>query len=207
MKRLTLIFLGLSGIILLIFAVSGDAVENFFDQEYTIELLEQNRWLAGPIGAGLLMSDLFLPIPTTLLIGAMGTVLGTGMGTFWGWLGLNLAAWMGYGLARWKGSAWARVSEEEHQRFSSWFNQSGGWAVMLSRWVPILPEVISMMAGLYGMSAKRFGLAIALGSLPPAWMYAWIGSTAQETPTRAVILFVATTLLAWVGYLRVANRS
>lgn len=207
MKKFIGLFLGLSALILLIFAVSGDALEVWFQAEQTQQLLEENRWLAGPIGAGLLMSDLLLPIPTTIIIGALGAVLGIAAGTFWGWVGLNLAAWFGYGLARWKGSSWASVSPEEHDRYAGWFDHSGGWAVLLSRWLPILPEVLSILAGLYGMSTKRFAIAVGLGSLPPAWMYAWIGATAQEAPLRAVSLLIGTTLVGWALVQWIANRS
>jgi uncharacterized membrane protein YdjX (TVP38/TMEM64 family) len=207
MKRLLLLFLGLSALILMLFALSGEAIETWFNLERTIDLFQQNRWLAGPLGAALLIVDLFLPIPTTIIIGAMGSVLGITQGTFWGWLGLNLSAWLGYGLARWKGVQWAKVSAGDQERFSEWFNRSGAWAVLLSRWVPILPEVISLLAGLYGMSSRKFLAAVALGSLPPAWLYAWMGATAVETPVRSVLLLVGTTALGWLLFQRFSNPS
>ncbi len=207
MKKLIGLFLGLSVIILLIFAVSGDALEVWFSAEQTQELLEATPWLAGPLGAALLLSDLLLPIPTTIIIGALGAVLGVTTGMFWGWLGLNLAAWLGYGLGRWKGTTWAAVSEEDHERYAGWFDHSGGLAVLLSRWLPILPEVLSILAGMYGMSTKRFAVAVGLGSLPPAWLYSWIGATAKDAPIRSIVILVITTTVGWLLVQRVVNHA
>jgi len=209
MKRLLWIFLGLCVLILVTFALLGDSFDTWFSLDASMELLERNRHLAGPIGMGLLISDLLLPIPTTVIIGAMGAVLGIGQGALWGWLGLTLAGLTGYGIARVGGERWgSRLSSpEEQESMRAWFDSWGGLAVILSRMLPILPEAISVTAGLAGMRFVPFLLAVSLGSLPPAVAFAWMGHAALTDPGPALWITVGLMGVAWCGYLWVRNRE
>lgn len=209
MKKLLLLFFALAALVLLTFAVFGDRFDALFSSEASRDLLRAHRAWAGPLGAALLVSDLLLPIPTTVVIGAMGAVLGVAQGFFWGWLGLCLAGFSGYGLARLGGKRWADqlatpAEQAAHRRaFDTW----GGLAVVLTRMLPILPEVFSVLAGLYGMKPGRFALAVVLGSLPPALAYAWIGAQARDNPGPAAWGLVALTALAWLGFLALKSRN
>ncbi len=208
MKRLIWIFIGLCTLILITFAIFGDSFETWFSTDASIEMFEEHRHLAGPIGAGLLLSDLLLPIPTTVIIGAMGAVLGIAEGAAWGWLGLTLAGVAGYGLARLGGEKWgSRLTPHDQQEsLRNWFESWGGLAVVLSRMLPILPEAISVTAGLAGMRFLPFCLSVALGSLPPALAFAWMGHTARTDPGPALWITVALMGLAWIGYLLIRRK-
>ncbi|MEX2605854.1 MAG: VTT domain-containing protein [Kiritimatiellia bacterium] len=202
MKKFLLLFFGLSLFILATFLLFGESFDFLFDPEKANAYFLEIRHLAGPAGAGFLISDLFLPVPTTVVIGAMGAVIGVTQAAIWGWLGLTLAGLLGYGLARWGGKRWADklVPPPEQHHYRDLFNTWGGLAVVLSRMLPILPEVLSVLAGLYGMSAKRFILAVSLGSIPPALLYAWIGSKARDHPGPALWSLVAVTAVLWGLY-------
>lgn len=208
MKTFWGLFTFFSVLILLIFGIWGNTFEGFFNQEATQELLENASVLAGPAGVVLLVSDILLPIPTTVIIGAMGAALGPVAGAAWGWLGLTLAGWTGYGLARWGGSRWKRrlITQEEEARFGHFFDTRGGLAVVVSRMLPVLPEVLSIMAGLYGMTPFRFGVAVTLGSLPPALLFAWIGASAEEAPIQALVFLTGLTVLLWWVFLKVTRH-
>ena len=209
MKRFWILFFFFSAMVLLIFGIWGDALEALLDPVRTASLLEEYGWAAGPLGVLLLISDLFLPIPTTVIIGALGAVLGTAAGALWGWLGLTLSGWTGYGLARWGGSRWGDrlISEPERVRYASSLNRKGGLMLVLGRMLPVLPEVLSVMAGLVGMSPARFGAATTLGSLPPALIFSWIGSTARDTPIRSLILLTLLTAGLWLLYIHWAEAG
>jgi uncharacterized membrane protein YdjX (TVP38/TMEM64 family) len=206
MKRFGILFGLLTFVVLLIFGIWGDRFESLFNPEDTRLLLE-NTWSAGPIGAALLVSDILLPIPTTVVIGAMGAVLGPVTGAFWGWVGLTLAGWTGYVIARLGGAPIKRrwISAEEEEKFGRFFDHKGGLAVVLSRMLPVLPEVLSLLAGFYGMHPLRFGIAVTLGSIPPAVLFSWIGSTARDAPLPAFILLTAITGLLWMVFLRMSK--
>jgi uncharacterized membrane protein YdjX (TVP38/TMEM64 family) len=209
LKKLLLLFFGLSVLILITFGLFGDHFDFLFSGEKGRELFESADKWAGPVGAGLLISDLLLPIPTTVVIGAMGATLGVLEAAFWGWVGLTLAGFSGYGLARWGGSKWADrlASPEEQKRYQHLFDTWGGLAVVLSRMLPILPEVLSVLAGLYGMHVKRFAVAVTLGSIPPALAFAWIGKQAIVHPGPAIWGLVFLTAILWLLFLKLSRAS
>ncbi len=199
MKKLLYLFLGLSALILVGFALGGDALENFFSEEGSREFLGNLGENAGPLGALLLISDLVLPIPTTFLIAGMGSILGFAAACFWGWLGLSLAALLGYGLGRLGGTKLARrlMSEQEEAEARELFDRWGGLVIVLSRLLPILPEALSLLAGFSRMRPLPFCSAAVLGSLPPALIYAWIGHHGRETPMLALWSLVGVSALSW----------
>ncbi len=202
--RALLLFLGLAALVLTTFALFGHTFETWFSWDASREWMQRHRSFAGPLGAGLLLADLLLPIPTTVVIAAMGAVLGVLPAFAWGWLGLSLAAFAGFGLARLGGPRLAnRLCPPEqraaHQKaFETW----GGLALVLSRMLPVLPEVFSVMAGLYGMDFRRFAIAVVLGSLPPSLAYAGMGALAARHPGPAAWALVALTALAWLALAR-----
>ena len=76
--------------------------------------------------------------------------------------------------------------------------------------LPVLPEVLSVMAGLVGMHPVRFGLAITLGSVPPAVVFAWVGASATESPGMALFVLTVITVLLWwmmVRWSRLADSA
>ena len=81
------------------------------------------------------------------------------------------------------------------------FARGGGWMVALSRAVPILPEAISCTAGLVRMPFGRFLAALACGSLPVGFLYAWIGSVGREAPVWALAFSLGAPALLWLAAL------
>lgn len=207
MKKFLLLFFLLSLVVLLIFAGWGGEFDQRLSAEKGREFFRNAEAWAGPLGTGLLISDLLLPVPTTVVIGAMGAVMGVAAATLWGWLGLSLAGLLGYGLARLGGKRWGDrlATPEEQARYRQLFDRWGGLAVVLSRMLPILPEVLSVLAGLYGMRARHFVMAVVLGSLPPAFIFAWLGQQAHTRPGPALWALVGLTGLLWMLYSRL-NR-
>ncbi len=209
MKRLTWIFGALCALVLLTFLLFGDIFDSLFSPQGSQTVFQDHLQWAGPLGAGLLISDLILPIPTTVIIGAMAAVLGIGPAVAWGWLGLSLAGITGYSLARLGGRRLADrlASPAEQKQNENFFNTWGGLAVILSRMLPILPEALSVTAGLSGMKAGPFCVSVILGSLPPAVAFAWIGASASEAPQGAIWSTVALMGACWLGYRKVAQQK
>jgi membrane protein DedA with SNARE-associated domain len=57
-------------------------------------------------------------------------------------------------------------------RADAWFDKYGDWVVLFGRLVPLVRSVVSIPAGANNMSAAKFGLFTALGSL--IWNTVWI---------------------------------
>lgn len=198
--RLLWLFIGLVALVLVPFFLWGDALEAMFTQAGTVSVLQSYGTWAWAMGVGLLSVDLLLPIPGTVVMAALGYVYGPFVGGLVAGLGSVLAGSIGYLLCRYagRGAATWLVGEEELERGEWLFASVGGWLVVLSRWLPVFPEVIACMAGLARMPMGRFHLALACGSLPLGFVFAAIGHTGAEYPTLAVVLSAGIPLLLWV---------
>jgi uncharacterized membrane protein YdjX (TVP38/TMEM64 family) len=200
--RLLLVFLGLAAIVLAIFFIWGDWFVDVFSQHGSIQLLAKYGSWAWAFGIIVLMSDLFLPLPSTVIMSAIGYLYGTVSGGLIAAIGSFLAGSLGYWLCRLIGDHAARriLGERDYERsikLSS--SEIGIWVVMLSRWLPVFPEVISCLAGMTRMSALKFHLALFCGSLPLGFAYAYIGETGIENPMLSILLSVGIPPVVWLS--------
>jgi uncharacterized membrane protein YdjX (TVP38/TMEM64 family) len=199
--RIIWVFLVLAALVLVVFALFGEQFDAQFSVEGSLNWLRaQGRW-AGLAALGLLASDLLLPIPATVIFTALGIVFGPWLGGLIGTIGFSLGGWIGYGTCLAFGEKAARwiLGQRDFDRGKRLFQDSGGWIVALSRWLPVLPEVISCMAGLTRMPPLRFTIALLCGSAPPAFAFAFLGHAGSENPAIALgVSAIIAPLLWWV---------
>ena len=198
--RLLIIFLVLAAIVLAIFFVWGDSLMTTFSQEGTIGWLGQYgdwAWIAAIV---LLMADLLLPLPATLVMSALGYIYGPVIGGLISAAGSLMAGSLGYWLCRSLGekAAIRLLGAKDYAHGKNLSNDIGGWVVVLSRWLPVFPEVISCMAGLTRMRARYFHVALLCGSLPLGFTYAFVGSTGISHPAVAIGLSAGLPPLIWM---------
>ena len=163
-------------------------------------LLFVRRW--GALGViALLMADLFLPIPATPVMSAAGYLYGTLVGGLISAAGSFAAGLLGYSLCRLFGQKIARrlAGPAELESHATFFARRGPLLVAASRWLPLLPEVISCLAGLTRMPLRLFATALACGSLPLGFTYAAIGAAGQENPKLALALSILIPPLLWLA--------
>jgi uncharacterized membrane protein YdjX (TVP38/TMEM64 family) len=159
----------------------------------------------GPWGGlaviGLLVSDLLLPIPATPVMAAAGYVYGALVGGLLAAAGSFAAGMAGYALcwAFGRGVAVRLAGERELAQHETLFQRSGPWIVAASRWMPLLPEVVSCLAGITRMPLRRFALSLACGAVPMGFVYAAIGAAGQDYPTLAIVLNLAVPPVLWLG--------
>ena len=77
------------------------------------------------------------------------------------------------------------------------FARYGGWTVAGSRWLPVLPEMVSFLAGLTGMSARRYLAALACGSVPLGFVFATAGHIGADNPIATMLLSALAPLALW----------
>ena len=148
----------------------------------------------------LLMSDLILPVPATPVMAAAGYLYGPLLGGLISATGSFLAGLLGYGLCRAFGQNIARrlAGERELDEHETLFQRSGPWLVAASRWLPLLPEVVSCLAGLTRMPFRTFALALTCGSIPLGFVYAAIGAAGQDHPILALVLSIVVPPILWL---------
>ena len=197
--RLLLWFVALSGLILGIWGVWGGGMEDRFTLKGSVDILQNSGTHAWLVGWMLLLSDVVMPIPGTVVMSALGYIYGTLLGGLLAAVGSMLAGLAAYGACRLMGERAARwiLGEKDYKRGHQWFDNGGGWLVCLSRALPILPEVVACTAGLVRMPFKRFVIALACGSLPMGFVFAAIGSAGHDQPAMAMVLSLAFPAVLW----------
>ncbi len=146
---------------------------------------------AWALGIGLIWADLFLPVSQTTVIAALGIIYGVGAGGLLGTVALITGGLLGYVLM-WTSArrlVVRLVGERSMQRTQVFFDRAGAWAIILSRSLPYsMPEVLVFLAGLAGMPLGKFLLAMSLGSVPTAFVYAAIGAGWSDQPVLALAI-------------------
>lgn len=147
--------------------------------------------------------DSLLAVPTITTIVLAGYFLGPLVGGAAAALGVMLAGCICFFGSRFGGDRIFRaiVSPEEGARLQAWFESSGALALLLSRSLPMLPEVLSCVAGMSGMRALRYLTLFALGNIPFVFLAAWAGSQSSlEKPWPALIVGMGLPAIAWLVY-------
>jgi uncharacterized membrane protein YdjX (TVP38/TMEM64 family) len=198
--RLLFLFLGLAAIVLISFFLWGDNLMNTFTQEGSIAWLNQYGVWAWAAGIVLLVADLLLPIPATLVMAGLGYLYGPVAGGLISAVGSFMSGSLGYWLCRLMGEETTKrlLGEKDYARGKKMSGQIGGWIVVFSRWLPVFPEVIACMAGLTRMPARSFHAALACGSIPLGFTYAFVGYTGVEHPGIAIGLSAGLPPLIWL---------
>ncbi len=164
-------------------------------------------WLAG---IALLVADLVLPVPGTVVMSALGAVYGVWLGGLLASVGSVLAGVCGYGVGRFFKEQTARrwLGERDFENGKGLFAKGGAWVVAVSRAVPIFPEVLACMAGLLRMPFWKFFGALCCGAFPMGFLFAWVGTVGTESPGWGLAFSIGVPAVLWgaAGYFRRAGR-
>jgi uncharacterized membrane protein YdjX (TVP38/TMEM64 family) len=152
----------------------------------------------------LLAADLFLPIPSSLIMMLSGAVFGVLWGSIFSLVGSIGGEWLGFELVRRYGrrASSKMVGDEELERLGRVFDRHGLAVVVVTRALPVVMETMSVVAGLSNMSRGSFLTASLLGTAPIVVVYAYAGVVSRETRSLvpAVIMLIAVAGLGWVVY-------
>lgn len=172
-------------------------------------LSDPSPWLkkAGPlamaVGVGLLILDVLLPVPSSVVMLAHGLLFGPWIGAGLSLIGCMGAASFGFALGRRGGPLLQKwVSAEERRQADALLLKWGALAILVTRPLPLLAESTAIIAGSSPMTWRQMLVASFLGSLPACVLYAWAGAT-SGTLTSGLGTFAAVLGLAalfwWVG--------
>ena len=199
MTRVLLLVLVLALAVIVPFAIWGKDVEAWLTVQGAAAWMRSfGRW-AWVVGLGLIAVDIVLPIPATAVMAAFGLVYGPLIGGFLSVLGVVLAGSIGYGLCRMvpTGTAVRIVGQYGMVRTKAIFERWGGWFVAASRWLPVLPETVSFIAGLSRMPFGRFFIALLCGALPLGFVFAAVGHYGADAPLLSLAVAAAVPVVLW----------
>lgn len=188
--RITGLFAAMALLVAAPFLIWGEYFDDRLSQDRLLSWFGRFRGTAWLAGIALLVSDLILPIPNTMVMAALGVLYGPFVGGLFSTLGNCLSGLLGYAACRRFGRPLARrlLSDEELAEAERLFARSGGWIVAGSRWLPILPEAIACMAGLARMPVRRFALALLCGSAPLGFAVAGLGHAGSDHALLTIAL-------------------
>lgn len=162
-----------------------------------MERYGQWAWLAGVL---LLCADIVLPIPSTVVMSALGLMYGWWLGGLIAAGGSMLSGMVAYSACRALGhraAIWI-AGEEGLAKGERLFSKHGGWLVATSRWMPVLPEAVACLAGLVRMPWRVFLISLVCGSLPLGFGFAAIGALGASSPGLAITLSAVVPVLLWL---------
>lgn len=153
------------------------------------------------VGIGLLVIDVLLPVPSSLIMTGHGAVFGWALGAALSLVGSVLAAIAAFWIGRRGGPLLEKlVGTEERTRADAMLAKWGVLAIILTRPLPMLAETAALLAGASTMRWRTLLAGAALGNLAPALLYAITGATAASLGNSVLVfgLVVGMAGLFWV---------
>jgi uncharacterized membrane protein YdjX (TVP38/TMEM64 family) len=161
--------------------------------------------VAAVVGVGLLIADVLLPVPSSLVMVAHGALFGVVGGTLLSLLGSVGAALFGFAIGRRGGNLLDKlVTPSERARADQLLKRWGALAIIVTRPVPLLAETVAIIAGTSSLGWGRTTLAAVAGSLPPALLYAITGASVANLQNTTLV-FGLVILIA--GFFWIIGRS
>ncbi len=202
------LFLALAALFAIPFFIWGERFDAFLHQDQLLAWFAPYKGSAWLLAIGLLVADLILPIPNTMVIAALGVIYGPLLGGLVATVGTCLSGMFAYALCRqWGRPVAARLlGEGKLAAGDRFFARCGGLVVAASRWLPVLPEVISCMAGLSRMSPSVFFVALLCGSAPLCFTVAGLGHLGADRPLLVLALCGVLPVPVWLLVRRAVLR-
>jgi uncharacterized membrane protein YdjX (TVP38/TMEM64 family) len=145
---------------------------------------------------GLLATDVFLPVPSSVVATLAGYQLGVIGGTGAVWCGMTVGAVIGFALARWLGPRFVSwmTRQSDLVRTQRLTDRYGPLILVLGRGVPVLAEASVLLLGMHGLSWRRFLPPVLLSNLGLALAYAAFGELAEKYSLLPLALGVSIAL-------------
>ena len=164
----------------------------------------------------LLATDVFLPIPSSLVSTLAGSHLGALGGTLASWLGMSAGAILGFAVARRFGPPLVRwlTRADDLARTGALVERFGPLLLVLGRGVPVLAEATVLLFGMHGLTWRRFLPPVLLANFALALAYSLFGDVAQQYDSLLLALAAAIVLpvmmvaafRAWAGRTQSADK-
>jgi uncharacterized membrane protein YdjX (TVP38/TMEM64 family) len=167
--------------------------------------LQQKGGLVAAIGGVLLLvSDILLPVPGSLIMIGNGALFGVLIGTLLSLAGGMSACVCGFLIGK-KGNRFIDrfISEQEKETAHKLMMEWGYLAIIITRPVPLLSETVIIIAGTTGLKWNKILLSSFLGLLPGSFIYALTGASAIGMD-NGVYSFVIVIIVA--GFFWMAGR-
>lgn len=164
-------------------------------------VLERGGFIAALVGTGLLISDIVLPVPSSLIMIAHGAVFGLTLGTLLSLIGGLGSSLLGFWIGR-RGARYIQrfVTDEERRQADRLMQRWGMVALIVTRPIPLLAETMSIVAGGTSLRWRAMVIASVLGLIPGAAIYAATGvyAVTLESTVWSFAVVIGVAVLFWL---------
>ena len=173
-------------------------------ENWLIQAKQFSPLYVGTLVILLLFADLFIAVPTLTITILSGYFLGHTYGAMSALTGLLLAGICGYTLSRYYGDTILNLlikDETERKKAVLTFHQHGLVMILLSRAVPILPEVTACLSGMTRLPFGKFILVWLVSAVPYVLIASYAGSISSiDNPKPAILTAIGITGLLWFSW-------
>lgn len=159
----------------------------------------------------LLFADLFIAVPTLTICILSGYFLGWITGGLASTSGMMLAGISGYWICRAIGPKLLMKIYKDPKKLAEMqniFSEHSTSVILMCRAMPILPEVVSCLAGANKMSFFRFMAYYSISTIPYAFIAAYAGSKSSlANPTPAILTAIGISLTLWLSWFFFLRRN
>jgi len=171
---------------------------------YFDALKNQPSYFVGSLVILLLFADLFIAVPTMTIIIMAGYFIGFQSASLYVFVGLFSASVTGYFLSYlYANKLLKKISKDEKQivQMKEVFNEHGALMLIISRAMPMLPEITSCLAGASKMPFSKYLFAWAIGSIPYLLLITYAGSISDlSNPKPALYTAILITAVLWIAW-------
>ncbi|TAE80188.1 MAG: DedA family protein [Bacteroidetes bacterium] len=174
MKSIWLPFIAFFLVVIVVFII-GENLE----QEFTAALsqVEHAKLQFATISFFILLGDILLPVPSSIVMYLNGYVLGILSGSCLSFVSLLAGSCVGYYLGKFTSMG---VKAKKDERAHLFLLKYGAFAILITRGIPILAESICLVCGYNNMSFKQYILLNTIGYIPLCLLYAFFGQSGYD---------------------------
>ena len=196
-RTLLLLFTVIAAVII-VFTLFGDRVEAW--TALVMQRAQDNLWQIGVLVVALLIIDVVVPIPSSIVCTAAGMFMGIPAGILAAWIGLNGTVIAGYLIGRFATKpAELVIGKREFGLLQRYHQRHGIWLLIAMRPVPILSEASVLFAGISRLAPVPVFIITALGNILIATLYVVLGAWGREAdaflPAFAVSILLSALFL------------
>lgn len=193
--RTIILFISVSVAVIAPFILWGGKIDMLVQN--AVERARENTHLVAAILFLVLASDIFLPVPSTLVGALCGLFLGLPLGWAVSFLAMTASAAAGYAIGKASSKAAIRfIGEEEANRLEELGRKCGPLLVLAMRPVPVLSEASMVFAGIGRMPLFSVAWQALLGNAAVSLVYVYMGVYFADRENSSLPAFAATFLLA-----------
>lgn len=190
--RIALLIFAIVAVLAVPYMIWGEQLENYWDGANVLEYIRGYGPWAAVVGFGLIVADLFVPMPGPAIMAALGLIYGFLPGALISVFASFTVGMVGYGLCRALGprAALWMVSAGELEKMHGFFERFGIWGIAVTRLLPWVPEIIACLAGLSRMRFATYATGNLIGSIAVGFINAYFGSRGESDPETVAFVLI-----------------